>query len=242
MVWHESFTKVSGIIAGGCTICGIIGGAAVTLANYKTKIDSLEQLEARIAKLETRLTSASGTGAQGADGPRGPQGAPGRPGDQGATGERGPKGEPGLTPAQVSDIERRITNLEGRSGSLVPSSISPLYGGPSPSTATIEAPSNAMPRNASGCFYVPPETQAVVGNLGANDKVCGLDGQIGMSIIRVDDDRFWFTSQYGQRDCQISSNRCFPPFNNQMRMKARRVVMDGQGQVKMEIEFSKRDR
>jgi hypothetical protein len=239
MVWHESFNKVVGAVVAGCSVCGVIGGATITLMNYKTKIDSIEQINARLAKLEAQVAPLQSiSGGRGAEGPRGPQGVPGRPGDPGPAGERGPKGEPGISPTQMSDIERRIASLEGRSGTLVASANSAQN-----YDSGLQAPTSAstsMPRNAAGCFYMPPDTQSVTGSLGANDKVCGLDGEIGMSVIRVEDDGFWFNSRYGQRDCKISSNRCFPPFNNQLRMKAKRVVMDGLGQPKMEVEFSRR--
>ena len=242
MAWHESFGKVAGIITGACTICGVIGGAAITAVNYKTKIDSIEQIDSRLAKIETRLLGISAA-VSGQEGPRGSQGLPGRQGEQGpqgergSPGERGAKGDPSLTPAQISEIERRIGTIEGRIGSLSVSigkteSPSPAPPRPGPS-------SNEMPRNASGCYYIPPDIPTVVGNFSVNDKICSLDGQTGMSITKISDERFWYDSQYGQRDCGITSSRCFPPFNNQVKMKLRRVMLDAQGQPKMEVEFSK---
>ena len=67
----------------------------------------IQKLNARIRALESKEAVPGPAGTQGRPGPAGPQGVPG------PAGQAGPKGDP-ADPAQLSELERRIKELELR--------------------------------------------------------------------------------------------------------------------------------
>jgi Collagen triple helix repeat (20 copies) len=228
-------------------LCVGLASACVTgtlyYVDFKNRIsnqgDTIVLLEQRLAKLEARAPGS--VGMIGPEGPRGADGKPGRQGEPGPQGERGFKGDPGAKgdsgQPQTAELERRIANLEARIASdssraaTQYATISPGANFPSP---------NGMLRNADGCYSYPPDKETVVGLFSVNDKFCGLDGQVAMAITRVTDDRFWFRSQYGERECRMALPCIPPPFNTQLRMRPNRVVLDASGQPRMEIEFARK--
>jgi hypothetical protein len=67
----------------------------------------IQKLTARIRTLEGKKSVPGPAGSKGRPGPAGPQGVPG------PAGQAGPKGDP-ADPAQLSELERRIKELELR--------------------------------------------------------------------------------------------------------------------------------
>ncbi len=75
MGFFDSVKGLTGSIIGLCTFCGTVGAGALYLADYKKKIDTIDDLQSRISRLELRV-SAGGGGS----GPQGPKGSDGKPG------------------------------------------------------------------------------------------------------------------------------------------------------------------
>jgi hypothetical protein len=237
--FFDSVKGVSTAVVGFCSFCGVVGGAAVYFADYKKKIDTIDDLQMRISKLELRPVNLGGSGT-GPEGPRGQDGKQGRQGDVGPSGERGPpgpKGDPGITPAQLAEFDRRFVELEKR----------PIISGLTASETRIanadtsDAIATAgILRKSDGCYFFPPQFSNGSGIFNANDKFCTVDGQPGLTVLRITDDRVYYRNMYGERDCTITGRGCPSGFNSGLFFKPKRIMMDNAGSLRVELSWEKR--
>lgn len=250
MAWHETFEKYGKAIATGCTLCGIVGGVTAVLLTYKAKLDSIdgiqahiEGLQAHVAQLEARPAAGVGTlGPAGPKGERGPQGPVGPEGPVGPQGDRGPPGsrtELGSINSQISDIEKRLSGLEKRT-SVARSNSAVSVASADPADLPL---SPGIRRNADGCYILVPGITNAVGTFGLNDRFCTIDGEPGMAITKIADDRMGYRDKYREDVCMMDvsgGNGCPVPFARGMYFRPRKPIMSASGGLRVEIAFEKR--
>lgn len=235
-------------IGGAFAACGLCvtaynyGGNVYEFQKKLANLDRISGLEERLARLEARAPGgAASLGPQGAEGPRGPEGRPGRQGEAGPQGERGPvgpKGEPGTTPAQIADFEKRLAMLERRPAVTGASSANTQVATAGPADE-VSMPTGIR-RNAQGCFYFTPDFVVGSGVFEVDDKFCTIDGQFGLILTRIADDKVGYKNQYGQRDCQVLGRSCPTGFASNLSWTPKRVFMDSSSHLKVEIAWERR--
>ena len=240
MAWHESVEKYGKAVATACTLCGIAAGAIATVMTYKEKIDGVDKLQARLEALEAKGQASAVAGVQGSPGDRGPQGLQGRLGEPGPQGERGPpgpKGEPGVQPAQMSDLERRVTTLEARLAAAEKRSAS-LSPSLQTATASDTAPTLPGPQPAvkgllvspSGCLILDPEARSGSTSVLVDQNICSADGEITARVARMTDDMVFFKlTRGGDFACKLDSPRCFVPWNAKLKIVVTKISIVGAG-------------
>jgi hypothetical protein len=231
----DSFTKIGGLVGTCCTVGGVLVGGTAALLSYKAKLDSIDTLQAKVAQLQAN--APGGPGTIGPEGPRGQDGKPGRQGDAGPQGERGPKGDSGVTPAQLTDIERRLAAIEKR-----PAQVAHRSADQSVELATADASAiPATPRggfitHATGCKFLPPNFQPFTSQIKVGDRFCNASGDSLVPVTKISDDR---VSMNGP-NCGLSDGVCNAYFSNRVAWKIKHIDMAGNGDMVATVDWMPR--
>lgn len=223
------------LASGLCTLAVAIIATGLT---YKEKLDSVDRLQARIEALE-KVSSTSGK--FGTPGERGPQGQQGSPGSRGEQGPPGPKGEPGVQPAQITDLERRLTAQEGRlaalekRASLQPSS--PTTTGSLSPAPPLPSPGNGFRTNTSGCLFIDPDAFSGSTSISTDLIICTADGQTAAIVTRISDDKVYFRAGRNEFSCPLNSG-CFAPWNSRVTLSISKISLNGSA-LQAQLDFKK---
>jgi hypothetical protein len=231
------------------TVCIACIGAGSTATiyglDYKQRVEVQEKrvqtqeklaadLSSRIAVLETRAPGGAGTvSSAGPKGDRGPQGPPGNEGPIGPQGERGPqglKGEPGVTSSQILELQKKLEVLEKRA------SQSPSIRA-AQQLSTTSSVKDGLSRNASGCFFFEPDFSSVVQRVKVGDRFCSIDGEVKRTVSRISDDSIFIRSaETGETHADLGQETYFG-YVPRVKWKAKRLVMEDNAPLQIEIEF-----
>lgn len=242
------FSKISlplTIAGGAITVLGGIygflnwyGPTFETINQYRKTVDSvdtkLRAINDRLALLEAH--GVSGTpirGPQGTKGETGPQGTPGRQGEIGPQGERGPKGDPGVTPAQITELERRVSTIEKRASPQ--SVISQQVASASQSTNPVQSLGSFV-QHPSGCKFLRPNFAAFKTTLSIGDHFCDINGERKITVTKISESRVTFSNDLW---CALK-NGCFVDFARAI-LRVERIDMDASNNITALASISPRD-
>lgn len=224
--------KILAGISGFTTVAGAVAYFPVIVNSYEKTI-AVYALPAKLEELKSAQRQTAGP-----EGPRGLQGIPGRSGDQGIQGERGPagmKGDPGITPQQlteldkklalISELQQKVSALEKKlslAQSRQPATSEPVQLASADASQPVRSNSvGGFKRHESGCFYLPPNFQPFSYVMRIGDRFCDNNGENGSSVVKMTDSVLTFNNN----TCYLK-NPCAFNFTNRARMTIEKIDED----------------